>query len=417
MVSEAKKYRVDGEVGRFVFETHQVEQNGEVVVDTAALFPRLKGQQWYRTVGHKEIALVHGTITGSFRKTATWFNRVRHQPGATPYRTLSHTSEQEGEQVLNHLTQQADQILRAHQFEQNQPPEPNREHYQSQPLVALPPEIVTAAVQACAPDQSYEPEMLANPVSYEQSAASIQVSIDPVGVKQQKESRDGKPKANKRAMAYQTVAHIHQEQCSYTLNGRDVGSVLRLVLAFLLHNDLLKYNLICFVDGQRSLNKAVATIFAWFGPLQLILDWYHLEKKCKEQLSLAMHGREFRNQLLDQVRPLLWLGCVDRAMSELRAVDPAQIKNQDELDKLIDYLHRHQAAIPCYAVRQKLGLRNSSNRGEKSNDLLVSARQKHNGMSWSPTGSVALAALTALVRNHEYTQWFQARSIPFSFAT
>jgi hypothetical protein len=39
--------------------------------------------------------------------------------------------------------------------------------------------------------------------------------------------------------------------------------------------------------------------------------------------------------------------------------------------------------IPVYAVRRQLGLRNSSNRGEKANDLLVAARQKHNGMSWS----------------------------------
>jgi len=46
-----------------------------------------------------------------------------------------------------------------------------------------------------------------------------------------------------------------------------------------------------------------------------------------------------------------------------------------------------------------LGLRNSSNRGEKVNDLVVSERQKHNGMSWSPEGSVALAAAITLARN------------------
>ena len=28
---------------------------------------------------------------------------------------------------------------------------------------------------------------------------------------------------------------------------------------------------------------------------QLILDWYHLEKKCKEQLSIGMKGRDVRN--------------------------------------------------------------------------------------------------------------------------
>ena len=64
-----------------------------------------------------------------------------------------------------------------------------------------------------------------------------------------------------------------------------------------------------------------------------------------------------------------------------------------------------------YAVRKRLGLRNSSNIGEKMNDLLVSDRQKHNGMSWSPGGSIALAALEALKRNHEYEHWFEFHEI------
>jgi hypothetical protein len=131
---------------------------------------------------------------------------------------------------------------------------------------------------------------------------------------------------------------------------------------------------------------------------------------------MALSGRDLRNQLLDQLLPLLWLGCVDRAMALLQTLEAASIKNQARLDDLIGYLKRQQPYIPCYAVRQSLGLRNSSNRGEKANDLLVSTRQKHNGMSWSPPGSVALAALTALVRNNEYQQWFQSQTIRFSFA-
>jgi hypothetical protein len=278
------------------------------------------------------------------------------------------------------------------------------------------PERVVEAVKRCAPDPSYEAEMLQNPVPYEKPADSVQVSIDPVGVKKQKEKRDGQPKEQKREMVYQTVAHLHQGDRSYTLNGRGVWTVLRLILAFVLHNGLLKYNLLFLVDGQRSLNTSILALFAWFGPLQLILDWYHLEEKCKQLLSMALAARDLRNRLLDQLLPLLWLGGVDRAIALLQAIEPDTIKNQDRLAELMGYLTRHRPYIPCYAVRQSLGLRNSSNRGEKANDLLVSARQKHNGMSWSPTGSVALAALTALVRNNEYQQWFQSQTIRFSFA-
>jgi hypothetical protein len=192
--------------------------------------------------------------------------------------------------------------------------------------------------------------------------------------------------------------------------------VLRLVLAFLLHNHLLQYNLIFFVDGQRTLYTAILRAFAWLQSVQIILDWYHLENRCKEQLSLALKGRVIRNTLLEQLCPFLWHGCVDRAIALLQAVEPDKVKNQEALDTLIGYLERNRPYLPCYAVRKRLGLRNSSNRGEKANDLVVSDRQKHNGMSWSKPGSVALAAITALVRNQEYKRWFQAATLSFSFS-
>ncbi len=73
--------------------------------------------------------------------------------------------------------------------------------------------------------------------------------------------------------------------------------------------------------------------------------------------------------------------------------------------------------IPVYAVRRELGLRHSSNRGEKANDLLVAARQKHNGMSWSKSGSVALASVTALKKNKTYKKWFQERKLEFKLVS
>ena len=120
--------------------------------------------------------------------------------------------------------------------------------------------------------------------------------------------------------------------------------------------------------------------------------------------------------MLEQLLPCLWHGCVDRAIALLQTIEPAKIKNQEALAKLIGYLERNRPYLPCYAVRKRLGLRNSSNRGEKANDLVVSDRQKHNGMSWSRCGSIALAAVTALVRNQEYLRWFQTRTLSFSFS-
>jgi hypothetical protein len=81
------------------------------------------------------------------------------------------------------------------------------------------------------------------------------------------------------------------------------------------------------------------------------------------------------------------------------------------------YLERNTPYIPCYAIRKKLGLRNSSSIGEKMNDLIVSSRQKHNGMSWSKDGSVALATITSLKRNRENNKWFEERELNYKLAS
>jgi len=129
-----------------------------------------------------------------------------------------------------------------------------------------------------------------------------------------------------------------------------------------------------------------------------------------------MKGRHIRNDVLGELMPFLWYGMVDKAIEYLSELNEKLIKNQDTCNSLINYLKRNHPYIPCYAVRKKLGLRNSSNIGEKMNDLIVSNRQKHNGMSWSRSGSVALATLTALKRNKEYVNWFEDGDLKFKLA-
>lgn len=73
---------------------------------------------------------------------------------------------------------------------------------------------------------------------------------------------------------------------------------------------------------------------------------------------------------------------------------------------------RKRAAITCYAVRAKLNLRNSSNPVEKADDLLVAQRQNHNGMSWTPHGSGALAAVEMIYQNNQSNLWFQKKELP-----
>ena len=168
---------------------------------------------------------------------------------------------------------------------------------------------------------------------------------------------------------------------------------------------------------ERTLYTSITKAFSWLAPVQVILDWHPLEKRSKEVLSMVLKGRKARNAVLDELLPCLWHGCVDTAIDMLNKIDPAIVRNDEKQKELIGYLERNRAYIPCYSVRKRLGLYNSSNRGEKANDLIVSQRQKHNGMSWSREGSLALATLTALVRNQKYKQWFQTRSLRIAFAS
>lgn len=109
-----------------------------------------------------------------------------------------------------------------------------------------------------------------------------------------------------------------------------------------------------------------------------------------------MKGRFIRNEILDNLNPLLWYGLIDEAINRLEAIDKDSIRQEEKLDKLIAYLRRNRLYIPCYAVRKELSLCNSNAIGEKMNDLVVSSCQKHNGMSWSKAGSVGLATITAI---------------------
>jgi hypothetical protein len=360
---------------------------------------------------------VYGTVRDSYRQTGQLINRMRHQEGGTPSRTLHDSSEREGQAVQEHLAQKAQEILAEKGFDQEGQPKAKIKQELLQTSELLSAEQVAEAIKTLEVEPEIAAEMVNNPVPYENPVHSTNVSIDDVSVKRQTEERNQtSAEPQQRKYLHQTVAHIQHGSKSYLLNGFGVVAVLRLVLAFLLHNELLGYNLIVFFDGHKSLGRAIVCAFAWFKPLQLILDWYHLEKKCKELLSLACKGRQVRNELLVQLMPLLWHGCVDEAIALLQATDLNTIKNKKALDDLINYFEYHRASIPCYAVRKKLGLRNGSNPGEKANDLLVSDRQKDNGMSWSRLGSVALASLTVLVKNNEYKNWFSSQTIAFSFA-
>lgn len=97
----------------------------------------------------------------------------------------------------------------------------------------------------------------------------------------------------------------------------------------------------------------------------------------------------------------------------LNNINEELIKSKSNIERLINYFERNRSNILCYALRKELGLRNSSNKGEKANDIIVANRQKHNGMSWWKKGSIALATITILHKNKEQKEWYKNKKILF----
>lgn len=244
---------------------------------------------------------------------------------------------------------------------------------------------------------------------------TVYISVDDVGVQRQKDKRtDDYVKDKKRVE--NTVIHVEADGRKHVITTVGMQNAFTLLMAFLISNGLLSsHHLVFFSDGAQNIRSCIDTFFSFRKPVIHMLDWYHLEKRMKELLSMAVKGnKEAKASMRNAIGRRLWAGNVDEAVNYLKAIPEKDIKNRQRLDEAIDYLERRKPHIPCYALRSLLGYRNSSNPAEKANDRVVAVRQKHNGMSWSSTGSSSLALITALELNNELSTWISTSTIPFN---
>lgn len=129
---------------------------------------------------------------------------------------------------------------------------------------------------------------------------------------------------------------------------------------------------------------------------------------------MAISGKkEEKDKIKQEFAAILWTGRMDKITKYIDNIKKANIKNVKKLDELRGYLDRKSPYLACYALRHQLGLRTSSNRVEKANDIVVATRQKHNGMVWSKAGSGALAIITAAKVNGELNNWIATGKVDF----
>jgi len=253
---------------------------------------------------------------------------------------------------------------------------------------------------------------------------TVLVSIDSVYSPHQAETRKTKdPAKRKTKVRCETaVVHIQADGKSYIFTTTCTDKACALTLGYLLKFDLLRDHALIFLsDGARDIKAGVAKWFSYWNH-RLVLDWFHLKKRCYECLSMGLYIGKTKEQKVERqnvardLLRMLWVGNVTEACTFLDHLEGWMVKSKHRLAELKDYLERKRENLTCYALRRKRGLRLSSNAVEKANDQVVSSRQKHNGMSWGLDGSLGLAQVTALHIMNGLEKWIVNREIQFSMS-
>jgi hypothetical protein len=153
-------------------------------------------------------------------------------------------------------------------------------------------------------------------------------------------------------------------------------------------------SVIAITDGAKKIRSNLSALFG--VGVRVILDWYHLAKRVKENLSMVASCTPEREAWEKVLLGFLWSGHVAEAISFLSGVKARRPKAKTDL---LGYLEKHADEIIDYGRRQQAGKAIGSGRMEKAVDQVIGVRQKNRGMSWTKLGSRALAMLTVAKLN------------------
>jgi hypothetical protein len=198
------------------------------------------------------------------------------------------------------------------------------------------------------------------------------------------------------------------EGCRY-LSGTGAG-FLRVVLVLLLLCGGHTKAVTLLADGARWIREFAAGPLSALPRLEVILDWFHLAKRCRELTSMIGKDRRSRRALCQEVRKRLWQGEVAEAVSHLEAYRP-QAQNEGRLEELKAYLESREESVVNYRERRRSRQYIGSGGVEKANDLIVARRMKRKGMHWSERTADGLAALKTLWLNRGWDLYWGRREV------
>ena len=252
---------------------------------------------------------------------------------------------------------------------------------------------------------------------------TVYIEIDDVYVPHQAEKRcvNGKDRVKLQMNVSHTNVHIKIQDKEYYITADDTDQACVILLAFLIHNDLINNQLVFFMDGAKQIRNALDLVFAKFNiEAKFYLDWYHLCKRLYENLSMGLKGGmkdEKNKSFVGKIIKQLWWGKTDVAIKLLTDLNTNQdiiVNRKVKIDEIIKYLIERKPYICCYGLRRCLHLVNSSNKVESANFLVTTKRQKHHGMSWGFIGSKAMSTLRALRLNKELKGYLSDGRIRFT---
>ena len=217
-------------------------------------------------------------------------------------------------------------------------------------------------------------------------------------------------KLQKRTFWTLLTARVATSEGYRYLNGVGDGFIQLLLVFILLCVGSKDRRLLLLADGAKWIRNFYQLLQGYLPTSQMILDWFHLQRKCYQFSAMICRGKKAKAKLLGSLYYHLWRGQVDETIQILKDYR-SEAKRLDKLDELIAYLEARRPFIPNYKQRRRQRQFIGSGHAEKANDLLVARRQKHRGMHWSLETSNALATLKNLMLNGGWDLYWSDRQV------
>jgi len=250
---------------------------------------------------------------------------------------------------------------------------------------------------------------------YDAKQDEIHYFDDGVGVKRQKAVRKD-PNYKKESKTVQTdILVIEKPDKSYAYIAKQTSTPqaaadldVQINCHLSLHYPQQILPFVGVTDGAKCIRERIHGSVS--ANACIILDWYHLRKKIKEQMSRLGLRKEEKEAYITRILKELWHGLVSDCLIYMeQAIFPTlKADKQAIFNDLLAYLDKHKAEIVDYDTRYFRFKTIGSGRGEKANDQIIAIRQKNNGAAWGDEGSAALATLKCLDLNQQWNDFWAA---------